>query len=102
MKKLGIFTLLFLWFCLASCRTLPEVRYTAPADGSAKDSHGIIAAGSELKPININWYAVLFYGSLVCFALYLFFRNEGGDDKDGDGIEDSSETPPGITGSQRE
>ena len=98
MKKIGIFTLLFLWFCLAACRTLPEVRYTAPATGSEKDTQGMVAAGTELKPTNINWYAVLFYGSLVCFALYLFFRNEGGEDKDGDGMEDTIDPPAGITG----
>jgi len=100
MKKIGFFTLLFLWFCLASCRIVPEVHYTAPADGSAKDEHGAYAAGPLIKPTHINWYAVLFYGSLICFALYLLFKNEGGDDKDNDGIEDSTEEPPkGSTGS---
>lgn len=100
MKKIGFFTLLFLWFCLASCRVLPEVQYTAPADGSAKDVHGALPAGPLLKPTNINWYALLFYGTLVCIALYMFFKNEGGDDKDADGIEDSTEEPPkGLTGS---
>jgi hypothetical protein len=99
MKKIGFFTLLFLWFCLASCKIIPEVHHTAAADGSSKDEHGAIAAGPLLKPININWYAVLFYGTLICFALYLAFKNDGGDDKNNNEIDDSSEPPPGITGS---
>lgn len=80
---------------LTACKTVPTVKYSPPLNGQ-KDPNGLVSAGEPLKPIDINWYAVLFYASLVLWAVWFYFRNEGGEDMNHDGIQDSIETTETI------
>lgn len=80
---------------LTACKTVPTVKYSPPLNGQ-KDPNGLVSAGEPLKPIDVNWYAVLFYASLVLWAVWFYFRNEGGEDMDHDGMQDSIETTETI------
>lgn len=92
MKNLFIVILTSLF--LFACKSYSTVRYTPPItiDGVPQESQDVVAAGQPLQPVEINWYGVLFYSSLILFALWLFFKGDGGEDKNHNGIEDSSET----------
>ena len=88
---------LFISLCLFACKTVPTVKYSPPLKGQ-EDPQGLVPAGESLKPIDINWYAVLFYSTIVLWAIWLYFRNEGGEDMNHDGIQDSTEVQPIIEG----
>lgn len=75
---------------LTACKTVPTVKYSPPLNGK-EDPQGLVPAGETLKPIDINWYAVLFYTTLVLWAIWFYFRNEGGEDMNHDGMQDSTE-----------
>jgi len=88
---------LFLSLCLFACKTVPTVKYSPPLKGQ-EDPDGLVPAGETLSAIDINWYAVLFYGTIILWAIWLYFRNEGGEDKDHDGFQDSTEVQPIVEG----
>lgn len=75
---------------LTACKTVPTVKYSPPLKGQ-EDPDGLVPAGEPLAPIEINWYAVLFYTTLVLWAIWFYFRNEGGEDMNHDGMQDSTE-----------
>jgi hypothetical protein len=75
---------------LIACKTVPTVKYSPPIKGQ-EDPEGLVAAGEPLTPIDINWYALLFYATIILWAIWFYFRNEGGEDMNHDGIQDSTE-----------
>jgi hypothetical protein len=81
---------LFISSCLFACKTVPTVKYSPPLKGQ-EDPQGLVPAGEPLTAIDINWYAVLFYATVVLWLIWLYFRNEGGEDKNHDGFIDTSE-----------
>lgn len=80
---------------LTACKTVPTVKYSPPLKGQ-EDPQGLVPAGEPLAPIDVNWYAVLFYTTLILWAVWFYFRNEGGEDMNHDGIQDSIETTETI------
>lgn len=80
---------------LTACKTVPTVKYSPPPKGQ-EDPQGLVPAGEPLAPIDVNWYAVLFYTTLILWAVWFYFRNEGGEDMNHDGIQDSIETTETI------
>lgn len=84
-------------FFLTACKTVPTVKYSPPLKGQ-EDPQGLVPAGEPLTPIEINWYAVLFYTTLVLWAIWFYFRNEGGEDMNHDGIQDSVDVKGVVKG----
>ena len=82
---------------LTACKTVPTVKYSPPLNGQ-EDPQGLVPAGEPLTPIEMNWYAVLFYATLVLWAVWFYFRNEGGEDQDHDGFVDKSDVKSVVEG----